>query len=105
MNDDFPKLPTQQPQYVEERSIVYASPTPNKEKNPFNEPAQQAENFGGQFVTASGTANASIVSPSAPPDAEYVYYIPEYRPLPEFEMQKQHLGKNMELVTNPSKNK
>jgi hypothetical protein len=73
VNDDVPKLPTQQPQYVVERSIVNASPVPNKEKNPFNEPAQQADNFGGLFVTASGTENY-LVSPSAPPD-EYVYII------------------------------
>jgi hypothetical protein len=101
MNDAVNKPPTQQPRYVIERSIVNASPIPHKEKNPFDEPDQQAENFGGQFVTASGTAN-SLVSPSAPPDGEYVYFIPEFTPLPEEEMQKQHVGRNMELVTNPS---
>jgi hypothetical protein len=88
---------------VVERSIVNASPVPNKEKNPFNEPAQQADNFGGLFATASGTENY-LVSPSAPPD-EYVYIIPECAPLPEVEMQKQNLGRNMELATNPTENK
>jgi hypothetical protein len=103
MNDDIPKLPTHQPQYVVERPIVNAAPVPKENKNPFHEPAQQAENFDGLFVTASGTAN-SLVSPSALPE-EYVYYIPESRPLPEIEMQKQHAGRNMELVTNPSEDK
>jgi hypothetical protein len=84
--------------------IVNASPVPKEKKNPFNEPSQQVENFGGQFVTASGTANY-IVSPSALPDEEYVYYIPKFTPLPEVESQKQHVGRNMELVTNPSENK
>jgi hypothetical protein len=98
---NYDKLPPQQPQYVVERSMVNHSPLPERDKNPFNEPSHQAENFGGQF--ARGTAN-SLVSPSAPAE-EYVYYIPESRPSPEIEMQKQHVGKNMELVTNPSENK
>jgi hypothetical protein len=103
MNDDVPKLPMHQPQIVIERSVVNASPIPKWGGNPFNEPSQQAENIGGQFVTVSGTAN-SLVSPSVPPE-EYVYYIPEFRSLPEIELQKQQVGRNMELVTNPSENK
>jgi hypothetical protein len=99
MNDDIPKLPNHQVEYVIERSFVNHSPLPEKEGNPFHEPAKHAENFGGQFVTASGTAY-SLASPSAPPD-EYVYCIPESRPLPEVEIQIQHAGKNMELITNP----
>jgi hypothetical protein len=100
MDEDVSKLLMQQPQIVVERTLINHSPLPQREERPFNEPAHHAENFGGQFVTASGTS----VSPSAPPD-EYVYYISDSRPLPEIELQKQHVGRNMELVTNPSKNK
>jgi hypothetical protein len=104
MNDDAPKLPTHQPQYAVERSIVNASPVPNKEKNPFNEPPQETGNFNGLIVAASGTANASGISPYVT-QQEYVYIIPESAPLPEVEMQKQNLGRNMELATNPTENK
>jgi hypothetical protein len=106
MNDDIPKLSTEQPQVVIERSFINHSPLPEKDDNPFNEPAPQAENYGGLFVSnASGaTGTASEISPSPSP-SETIDFIPESGPIPVVEMQKQHLGKNMELVTNISEDK
>jgi hypothetical protein len=104
MNDDVPKLPMHQPQIVIERSVVNASPIPKWEGNPFNEPAHHAENFNGLIVAASGTANASVVAPYTPTQ-EHVYIIPEFAPIPEVELQKQHLRKNYELVVYLGLNK
>lgn len=97
MNYDIPKLPPQ-PQCVVERSIISTSPVPRKDNDPFNEPAQHAESFGGLFVgNASGTSvTASGISPS--PSPEIPSYIPEYGPLPEIEVEKQHMGDEMELA-------
>jgi hypothetical protein len=99
MNDDVPKPP---PQYVIERSFIRPSPMPEEKKNPFHEPARQAENYGGQFVTASGTSNTSFNFQSTPVET-YIKYIPEFFPLPEEELQKQRFGKNMEIITKLSK--
>lgn len=96
MNYDVSKAPPQNPEYVVERTIS-ASPMPKKKKNPFEEPVHQADNFGGLFVTATGTANTSLASPSAPPD-EYIYFIPDFGPIAETEMERQQVDNNMELA-------
>ena len=55
-------------------------------------------------MAASGTANASVVAPYTPTQ-EHVYIIPEFAPIPEVELQKQHLRKISELVVYIGLNK
>lgn len=95
MQYDIHKLT--QPQYVNERSFSKRAEGDVANNGPFHKPSHNADNFSGLFVntTASGMANASVVSPSASPE-EYIYFIPEFAPIPEVEMEKQHVASNME---------
>lgn len=102
---DLPKPPPQQPQYVVERSVIKTSPVSKKENNPFEEPAQHAENFGGLFVgNASGTTvTASDISSSASAEIpDDIDYIPEFGVLPTVEMEKQHMG---DVISWPTQRK
>lgn len=91
MNSDQPKLP--KIMYVIERPLYTVAP--GGTNNPFHKPSQQADNFSGLFINVTGTANTSVVSPSASPD-EYIYFIPESGPLPVVEMKREQMGKNLE---------
>jgi hypothetical protein len=93
MNYDVPSKKV--PEIVIERPFTSVAKEDAANNDPLHKPAHDSDNFGGIFVSTGGTANASPASPSAPPE-EYIYFIPESGPLPEVEMEKQHVASNME---------